>query len=412
MTGLQTTYGPNPAEEITHDYVGYIIAGLFGNSIVANVSTLRHNVFSEARFLWQGFQNGRPAELFWTPELASLEEPWTGGTTGDLLSRAILDADFAGNSYTVRPEEEFIRLRPDWCKLVLAPREMRRGKGGTMVDVGWKIVGLLYYQAGEGSGSKPAVFVAGEFAHFAPNPDPLATYRGRSWLTPVIRELQIDMQATKHKGKFFENAATPNLAVSLKTHDPEVFDEFVERMELDHKGVGNAYKTLYTAAGADVTVIGSNLQEMDLSATQGSGETRIVNAAGIHPVVAAVQEGLAGSALNSGNYKVARDSTVDRTFRPLWRNFAGSITRLLRNKPVSSRLWYDARDIAFLRDDAAVVAEIQAKEATTFRTLLDAGYTADSVTQAILANDWSRLKHSGLFSVQLQAPGVNPAPVK
>jgi hypothetical protein len=73
--------------------------------------------------------------------------------------------------------------------------------------------------------------------------------------------------------------------------------------------------------------------------------------------------------------------------------------------PPGSRLWYDARDVAFLRDDAQDVAAIQQAEATTIRTLIDAGHDPASVVSAVLANDWAALRHSGLFSVQLQTPG-------
>ena len=53
--------------------------------------------------------NGRPGDLFGSRELEILERPWVGGTTGDLLSRMILDADFAGNSYTARVGSELVR---------------------------------------------------------------------------------------------------------------------------------------------------------------------------------------------------------------------------------------------------------------------------------------------------------------
>jgi hypothetical protein len=70
------------------------------------------------------------------------------------------------------------------------------------------------------------------------------------------------------------------------------------------------------------------------------------------------------------------------------------------------RLWYDDRDIAFLREDEKDRAEIQGLEARTIRTLLDAGYEGDSVIAAVLDSDWAKLQHTGLFSVQLQAPGA------
>jgi hypothetical protein len=66
--------------------------------------------------------------------------------------------------------------------------------------------------------------------------------------------------------------------------------------------------------------------------------------------------------------------------------------------------------VAFLRDDQSDVAAIQAQEAQTIRTLIDAGYEPDSVRRAVQAGDWSLLTHSGLFSVQLQAAGATAPP--
>ena len=409
LTGLQTTYGSTPTEPIPANFVGHVVHGLFGNGIVSTVETLRVQVFSEARFMWQRLVDGRPGDLFWTRALARLDEPWPGGTTGDLLARWLLHADLAGNGYLVAGDgDELVALRPDWCEIVLSPRELARGRDGQLVPVGSRKVGLIYTDGGVGSGNEPAVFTAGEFAHFAPMPDPLASFRGMSWLTPVLREIETDGQATRHKGKFFENGATPNIAVSLKLEDPDKFQKFVDLMDAQHKGLENAYKTLYTAAGADVAVIGADMQQIDFKTTQGAGETRIANAGGIHPVVAGLSEGMQGSSLNAGNYGAAKRSTVDRTFRPLWRNGCGSL-RPLFEPPRSARLWYDPRDIAFLRDDAKDVAEIAFSEAQTIRQLVDAGYTPDSAVAAVAANDWSLLTHSGLYSVQLQPAGASAA---
>jgi hypothetical protein len=173
------------------------------------------------------------------------------------------------------------------------------------------------------------------------------------------------------------------------------------------------HNTLYTAGGADVTVIGSDFKQMDFKATQGAGETRIAAAAGVGAILANLSEGMQGSSLNAGNYQAAKRRFADGTMRPLWRNAAASLAVLLKPPPGGGqvRLTYDDRDIAFLREDQRDVAEIQAKEAQTMRTLTDAGWTPESVKAAIQNDgDWSQLVHSGLFSVQLQPPGTASTP--
>jgi hypothetical protein len=80
--------------------------------------------------------------------------------------------------------------------------------------------------------------------------------------------------------------------------------------------------------------------------------------------------------------------------------------------PGGSRLWYDDRDIPFLREDVKDQAEIFARDAASARQLVDGGWKSDAVLDAVGAKDLSRLRgqHSGLFSVQLQPPGLIEAP--
>ena len=85
---------------------------------------------------------------------------------------------------------------------------------------------------------------------------------------------------------------------------------------------------------------------------------------------------------------------------------AGSLEDILKRPPgQGNHLWYDATDVSFLREDEKDAAAIQQMEAGTIRSLLDAGYTPESVQAAVDAGDWRLLVHTGLFSVQLQRPG-------
>jgi hypothetical protein len=144
---------------------------------------------------------------------------------------------------------------------------------------------------------------------------------------------------------------------------------------------------------------------MDFKQTIGVSETRIAACAGVPPVVVGLSEGLQGSSLNAGNYSSARRRFADGTMRPLWRNVAGSLEQLIA-VPGGAHLWYDDRDIKFLKEDEKDAASVQLTQGQTIKTLLDAGFTAETVIPAVLNNDFSQLKHSGLFSVQLQPPGT------
>jgi phage portal protein BeeE len=395
--GITQSQPGQAAEKAPTDLPGY--ATLFAtNPVIWACMVARMSVFSAPRFTWQRLNNGTPSEMFGTPELRLLETPWPGGTTQDLLSRVIQDADLAGNSYWTGHEGDAVRMRPDWVQIVLERR--RHPHGG---DLGWRRYGYLYQEPG----ADPVFLWPEEVAHFAPVPDPLATFRGMSWLTPVIRETQNDNLMAAHKRKYFENAATPNLVVRLAREvTPEAFAKFKAKMDSGHRGVENAYKTLYLGGGADVSVVGSDFKQMDFSSVQGAGETRIASAAGVPPIIVGLSEGL--KAATYSNYGQARRRFADGTIHPLWQNAAGSFAPLVTPPGSGSgavRLWYDARHVPFLREDAKDAAEIQGVESRTIRTLVDAGYTPASVMAAVTANDWALLDHTGLFSVQLQKPG-------
>lgn len=371
---------------------------------IAALMFVRQLVFSEARFQFRQMRSGRPGELFGTPDLAILERPWANATTGDLLSRMIQDVDLAGNAFFTFVNDQdgprLKRLRPDWVTIITGSRE-KPSLYGDAID--GQIVGYIY-DPFTGGGGEGEILLPDQVAHFAPHPDPEYSYRGMSWLTPVIREIEADSAATEHKRAFFRNGATLQTVVTLDASvSADNFAKFKAAMDVEHRGALNAYKTLYIGGGADAKVVGADLRQLDFKATQGAGESRLAAAAGVPPVIVGFSEGLAGSSLNAGNYAASRRRFADGTLRPLWRNAAGSLATLV-NVPSGAELWYDDRDIAFLREDRGDVAEIQNKQANTMAQLISTGWKPDSVKAAIQSEDWGQLDHSGLYSVQLIPP--------
>lgn len=401
--GYMNRSGYNEDKEYDEEFQYNIYNCYKSDGIVFACMYARQLVFTEARFQLQRLRGGRPGDLFGIQDLAIFEKPWPNATTGELLSRAIQDVDLGGNHYVVREGNRLRRLRPDWVDIILtAPPDQA---------VDSDVAGYVYMPGGRGSSPEnweiyPIDGSRGVVAHWSPIPDPDALYRGMSWLSPVIREINADKAATIHKAKFFENAATPNIAVSFKeTVTNEQFAEFMENMDAAKGGVEHAYETLYLGGGADVTVIGQDMRQMDFKATQGAGETRIAAAARIPPVFVGLSEGMQGSSLNAGNFTAAKRMFGDSTMRPLWRSVCAAYEPLLRGMPKDARLWYDDRDIAFLRDDRTAFAEMRKTEASTISVLIQSGYTPDSIVAAIKGEDWALLDHSGLYSVQLQQPG-------
>lgn len=405
-------------ESISNDFEAYIDQAYKASGVVFACMLARESLFSEARFIWDQRRNGKSGRALDGPSLDLLDYPWPGGTTGELLSRMIQDADLAGNFYATTaddngkyggasaggPGRRIVRMRPDWVTIILG------SKSGNPNALDAKVIGYEYNPppSGVGGSLEPVLLLPSEVVHFSPRQDPSARFRGMSWLTPVVREIQADKAATKHKLKFFEQGAQIQTVVSLsKDVTPEQYSEFVERFKAQTEGVDQAYKTLFLGGGADVTLNGADMKQLDFKATQGAGETRIAAAAGMHPVLVGLSEGLTGSSLNSGNFAAAVRLTADKTIRPLWRGAAASLSPILeRPADSNTQLAYDDRDVAFLRDDSTDVAEIQVKQATTARQLTDAGFVPESIVDYLDTGDLTVLEHSGLFSVQLQPPGT------
>jgi phage portal protein BeeE len=391
-------------EEIESDFQGYITGAYKRSGPIFALMLVRMLVFSEARFQFRRLRSGRTGDLFGTGDLAMLERPWTNGTTGDLLARMIQDADLSGNAFIANLNGRLRRLRPDWVTIVMAS-ESEPDLSGDALDA--ELVGY-YYSPRRAGASRDTLLLPGQVAHFAPIPDPDAHWRGMSWLTPVLQEISADLAATRHKVSFFRNGANPSLVVRLDASvSPEMFKRFKALMDEQHGGADNAGKTLYLGGGADVTPLTMDLQRLDFKAVQGAGESRLAAAAGVPATIVGFSEGLQGSSLNTGNYGSAKRRFVDGTMRPLWRNAAGSLASLV-NVPADAELWFDDRDIAFLREDSRDRAEIARIRAQTVDAYIKAGFEPDWAIEAVANEDEMLLKghHTGLVSVQMQPPAI------
>jgi hypothetical protein len=391
-------------EEIESSFVGYVNGLYQRNGIVFAVLATRYLLFSQIRFQFQQLRNGNPGPLFGTSELGLIESPDEGRSTSDLLARMMLDNDLAGIGWTVRMGDSLRRLRPDWTAAVFGSAR----EGALPGDPDSKLIGIAYKPGGHGSGEPVMSFMPNQVAWFSTNPDGLRNIVGMPWLAPVLREVTADSQATTHKLAYFRNAATPNLAITLPAGmDVEEAEEWIELMEQEHRGVTNAFRSMYFAGGATAQKIGANLDDIDYRNVTAAGENRIAAAGLIHPVLLGFTDGLQGSSLNQGNFAAAARWTADRLLYGAWGNAAGSLQRLIRLPNGGTRLWYDVRQVPFLRDAIKDRAAVIRSDATAISGLTKDGFEPDSIVDAIMADgDWTRLVHTGLVSVQLLAPGT------
>lgn len=393
---FQWSFGSPDNERILPTFVNHTNA--YGNSgVVFGVILARLMLFSEAEFK---FQRLADKSLYGNQDLSKLEKPWPGGTTGELLARMEQDVSLAGNAYVRDAGTQLERLRPD-CVTIMS--ELVRDEV-TNTEVR-RVIGYWYDPTFD-SDREPAYYPVDEVAHWSPIPDPLASFRGMSWLTPVLREIDADQQMTDYKRAYLTNAATPNMLIRYSQKiDQQRMTRLSTQINAKHGGVDNAFRTLILDEGADVTVLGNTFDKMQFAAVQAAGENRIAVAAGVPAIVAGLKEGL--DAATYSNYGLAMRRFADLTMRPNWRSACAALAKLV-DVPSDSRLWFDTTAIAALQEGEKERADTMQVLATAANTLITAGYTADSIKAALAASDVTLLKHSGLVSVQLQTPGSSP----
>lgn len=379
---------------------------------------VRALVLSQARFTFRNrASSGKKSKTFGTRDLALLERPWVNGTTGQMLAQMEWHAGLAGNAYVTNRTAGRLRvLRPDWVAVVYGsqqePEDAAMALDGEVIGYAYANGGLSAPGNGSltGLANRVEMLLPDEVAHWSPVPDPQGGGIGMSWITPAVREIQMDEASTQHKISFFRNNATPNLVVKgIPATSKSQFDDLVEMMESRHAGVANAFRTLYLTAGADATVVGSNFRDMDLKNIQGGTETRISTLSRVPASVLGISEGLAGSSLNAGNFGMARRIFADTWIYPTLQDLASALAPMV-NVPSDADLWFDPSDMPILREDARDAADIEMVKQTTIVGYVREGFTPKSAVAAVNAQDITLLEHSGLTSVQLQPPMPNGPP--
>lgn len=427
---LTQTLAGNRAAEVAATLPGYTAALLRCPPAFA-AQMVRALVICQARFVFRTlpFASPKPwrdgtreerahvgTRIFGTKELTILERPWPRATSTELISRMEWHAGLAGNAYVVRQParngnpERLRVLRPDWVAVIWGSESDPNSEyAGYMMD-GEKL-GYAYFPGGISVG-KPEIILADEAAHWAPIPDPLSPGMGMSWITPAIRDIQSDGVMTDHKIRYFENGASPNLIIkNLPAATKEQFDAIVDMLEERHSGSSNAFKTLYLTGGADATVVGGNMGEVDFKQVQGASETRIAFLARVPAPILGIAEGLAGSSLNAGNFGQARRIFADTWVYPTLHDLANCLAAIVP-VPASAELWFETDDIPLLREDAKDAADIVSVNTESIRRMVDSGFDPESAVLAVESGDLSLLRHTGFLSVQLQkqpTPGMQPA---
>jgi phage portal protein BeeE len=380
---LTTTYGAPDREAVLPQWAVWAQSANASSAVVFSAMVIRINLFAEAVFQFQAKDDGH---LFGNTALAILEEPFGPGTnTQMLLARMEQDAGWTGNAYIWKPpsEDRLVRLRPDWTSIV--SEVVTEPGGGSFRQVRGYWVEPPKNVLGQGEGQ---FYPAEEVAHWAPVPDPVADFRGMSWLTPVYRDVQGDDGMTQYKIKYLDNAASPNLLLRYTQKlSPGTIDSLRERMQARYAGPNNAFKTLVLDQGADATVIGNSLSQMDFTNVMSAGTERILAASQVPPVLVGL-EPLRGA---GRGYQESMQKFANTWARPQWRSVCGALAGLL-DIPAGNRLWFDTSNIAALQDGELEKGQAALVRGQALLTCRQAGYTADSAVAFVNSGDVTQLK--------------------
>jgi hypothetical protein len=392
------------SEDIENSFTGYIQSVYKQDGPVFAVILARMLLFCEARFCWfeigEDGEDGRPAGR---EGLGVLEHPWPNAGTGELLARMEQDVSLGGNFYAVREATRLRRLRPDWLTIVLTapPAEaVESDVAGYWYHPGRSFTNVIEAAPGD------RLYMPEDICHWSPIPDPDAQYRGMSWLTPVITEVQADKAATLHKERFFANGATFGQIVAPKENlSTEQFEEWKDNILSQHQGVDNAYRPFFLGSPVDTHTATADMRQLDFKITQGAGETRLCAAGGVPPIIVGLSEGL--SSATYSNYGMARRKFGDHWGIPQWKSASQALQGVTDGPPRDDlRLGVNVKGIAFMREDAKDAAAIAQIQAATLVSLLQGGIEFESAKQAVVSGDLSLTKWTGMVSVQLQPPGA------
>jgi hypothetical protein len=390
---LTTSYAGPDREPVLPQLAAYAMQANSSNAVIFAALLARMALFSEATFQYQAKDD---KHLFGNTSLAKLEVPFgPPSTTGYLLARMEQDQFLAGNAYVwdAPGEDRLVRLRPDWTTIV--SEVVHVGGGGRyrrVVGYWWEPPKSLMEQGGG------FLVPAGECVHWAPVPDPAADFRGMSPLTPIARDIAGDDGMATYKIRYLTNNASPNLLIKYAQKlQSGTVDAIRERMQARYGGADNAFKTLVLDQGADATIIGNSLSQMDFSGVSAVGTERILAACEVPGVLVGL-EPLRGA---GRGYQESMQKFANIWARPAWRSVCGALSQIV-DVPSGNRLWFDTADIAALQDGEMERAQAALVRMQAVLAGVQAGATMESVAAAVDAMDLTQLKKAPV-------PAVAPA---
>jgi len=211
---------------------------------------------------------------------------------------------------------------------------------------------------------------------------------------------------TTYKIRYLQNNASPNVYIKYAQKlQPATVDSIRERLNARYGGPDNAGKGIILDQGADITLVGNSLSQMDFSGVAAVGTERILAACEVPGVLVGL-EPLRGA---GRGYQESMQKFANIWARPAWRSACGALGQLV-DVPSGNRLWFDTSDIAALQDGEMERGQAALVRAQALLALVQAGYTHESAIAAVDAMDLSQLKAGGVGTPGSSQPVQNLLP--
>jgi phage portal protein BeeE len=379
-----TTYGGDPKREpAAQNLVAAAVQAYQSNGVVFACTLVRMMMLAEATFKFRSLAD---KHLFGNEDLRILEYPWPGATAGELWARMEQSSSTGGNAFVAKVEDDELLMLP--ADEVVIVSEVVTSSAGVRYK---RPIGYDWdpdrFPGPTGRDSKAQFFTTDEVAHWSPIPDPLARFRGMSWLTPVLREVASDSAMTAYKTLYMDHGSPVTAVKYDRALKPESVDYLMDRIAAKFGGVKNAWRPLIFDQGAE-PVLSAGLDVLDFRNVQAGGELRICAAAGVSPILIGLRAADGGE-----TYQSAMRQFADMHARPLWRSACAALQHLVPNVPDRGvQLWFDTSDIAALQAAETEKAQVTQVSAAAILTFIQAGMTSDSAILATNAGDLSLLK--------------------
>lgn len=187
-----------------------------------------------------------------------------------------------------------------------------------------------------------------------PSVDPAQPWQSQPPILAAAAEVDADVEAIRYIFALLKNDAIPRTVVTVPAERP-LDDEEVRRMKeqwRERYGGDNRGEVAILEAGATVTRLGLNLQELAFDALVRIPETRIAAVLRVPPILVGLNSGLDKATYS--NYAEARRAFAQDTLIPLWRLFESEIEADLlpefpRDGGISVR--HDLSRVASLQED-------------------------------------------------------------